>query len=684
MANIEEVLKESKERKAAVYGLGTETDRFLLEHKQEITVVGLLDGFREEGEIYGYPIIPIQEAVRQGVAFIIVVARPGSCKAIAKRIGDICRENDISLFDMRGRNLLAPQVISYDFTHINGKSKKQLFEKIERADIVSFDLFDTLLMRKIFCYIDIFMLLEKNLIDQGIHIPDFAKLRLHSEKELSKEDAPTLVEIYEEVLRRAGGSFLTAEELAEMEWEMDCSLLLPRTSVCDIFRDAVRKGKRVVITTDSYYRESQIRQMLAMFGLDGFDRLLVSCEHGTSKTRTLFGYLRDMNDGAAGRILHIGDNERADIECAEEYGIDTYRVYSSSDLFDMLGGLGVEKETKSLSDRVKTGLFLSRILNDPFVFEEADRKLIVSDAFDIGYLFCAPMIADFVVWLSERVRQEHIPQVLFCARDGFLAGRLFRRIDRKTKSFYFLASRTAAVRAGVEDDRDISYVDSMKFFGTEEENLRVRFAIEALDVRGENSRNRAILNRAEELRRNYRKYIGKLGITTDEMAMFDFVAKGTMQMYLRRLFPQHIKGFYFLQLEPEFMADKELDIESFYSAAERDTSAVFDNYYILETILTSPYPAVEEFDRNGNPVYSQETRSEQDIRCFKRAQEGIAAYFDDYIGILPEGERSQNKRLDEIFLSLINNVKITDEEFMALIVEDSFFGRMTAVADLIG
>ncbi len=41
--------------------------------------------------------------------------------------------------------------------------------------------------------------------------------------------------------------------------------------------------------------------------------------------------------------------------------------------------------------------------------------------------------------------------------------------------------------------------------------------------------------------------------------MFDFVAKGTTQMYLQRLFPQHMKGFYFLQLEPEFMAEKGLD-----------------------------------------------------------------------------------------------------------------------------
>ncbi|WP_026667948.1 hypothetical protein [Butyrivibrio sp. AE2005] len=63
------------------------------------------------------------------------------------------------------------------------------------------------------------------------------------------------------------------------------------------------------------------------------------------------------------------------------------------------------------------------------------------------------------------------------------------------------------------------------------------------------------------------------------------MAKGTTQMYLQKLFAQHIKGFYFLQLEPEFMADKGLDIEPFYSDEEKNSSAIFDNYYILETIL---------------------------------------------------------------------------------------------------
>lgn len=683
MEKIEEVLEKNKGKKCAVYGLGAETEKFLHEYGEVLTIAGILDGFREDGEIYGHPIISIQNAVAREVAFIVVAARPGACKVIAKRIGDICRKNNILLFDVKGKDLFAAQAISYDFNHITGEGKGSLLEKIEKADVVSFDLFDTLLMRKTLNYTDIFELLEIKLAEQGIHIPDFARMRLFSEKELSKERAPKLVEIYEEVLRRSGGSFLTAGELAEMEWELDCSVLLPRYSVCDIFTETISKGKRVVITTDSYYCENQVRQILSMFKLSGYEKLIISCEQGTSKPQRLFEFLKEMSDIDDRGILHIGDDETADVEYAEKNNIVPFRIYSGSDLFDMLGGLGVEKELISLSDRVKAGLFISRIFNDPFVFEESSRKLTVSDAFDIGYLFCAPVITDFSIWLSQKVRQENISQILFCARDGFLVGRLFRKIDRKIKSFYFLTSRTAAIRAGVENDEDISYIDSMNFSGTEDDNLRVRFGIEASDIQRNRSRNQVILNRSGMLRKNYKKYIEKLGIGMEEAALFDFVAKGTAQMYLKRLFEKHIKGFYFLQLEPGFMEDKGLDIEAFYSDEEKHGNVIFDYYYILETMITSPYPTIEEFDEDGNPVYSKEMRSVQDIRCLQRAQEGIESYFDDYIGILPVKERVQNKRLDEIFFSIMNSVWIGDEEFMSLKIEDLFFGRVIPITDVI-
>lgn len=678
---IEDLIDKYRSQKISLYGLGTETERFLNEYGGKISVVGLLDGFKSDGEIYGYPIIPISETPLKGVKLIIVVARPGSCKVIAKRIGDFCRDNDIALFDVRGRDLLTTSAVAFDFKNISGVSRDELMKQASNADVVSFDLFDTLVTRRVTSYTDVFDILDHQLHEMNIFIPDFAKHRLFAEKELSKDKPPRLEQIYDAVLRTVGGSFISAAELAKLEWELDFSLLEARETVKEVFGFFVSMGKKVVITTDSYYSKEQIAQILDRFEFSGYDDLLVSCEYGTAKTQDLFSVLSDKCSGQ--RILHIGDDEFADIDKAKSHGIDTFRIYSAADLFDALGGLGVENDIVSISDRVKMGLFMARIFNNPFCFEDEERRLSVRDAFDIGYLFCGAMISDFTLWMKECVDTQGYDHILFGARDGYLIGRLFRMADSTKNSYYFLSSRTAAIRAGMFSQEDIDYVDSMKFFGSPEDALRVRFGIKVDDVNSID-RSAMILDKAKQQRKNYHKYIDKLGIGSGELALFDFVAKGTTQMYLQKVFSQHMKGFYFLQLEPEFMADKGLDIEPFYSDEEKNTSAIFDNYYILETMLTAPYPQMEEMDKDGNPVFVEETRSEQDLRVFDRAQKGILKFFEDYLRILPESAWKENKKLDEKLLALVNRVQILDEEFLSLMVEDPFFGRMTNIKDVIG
>ena len=95
------------------------------------------------------------------------------------------------------------------------------------------------------------------------------------------------------------------------------------------------------------------------FGLENCDRVLVSCEYGTSKTQNLFKVLQDKYRGA--EILHIGDDEVSDIEKASANGIDTYQVYSGEELFDALDGLGMESNIATMADRLKTGLFISQM-----------------------------------------------------------------------------------------------------------------------------------------------------------------------------------------------------------------------------------------------------------------------------------------------------------------------------------
>ena len=98
----------------AIYGLGIETKKALAELENSYEIVGLLDSFNENGELYSKPIISFANAISKGVKLIVVVARPGSCKAISKKIGDLCKENQIALMDIRGNDLLVTNKITYN------------------------------------------------------------------------------------------------------------------------------------------------------------------------------------------------------------------------------------------------------------------------------------------------------------------------------------------------------------------------------------------------------------------------------------------------------------------------------------------------------------------------------------------------------------------------------------------
>lgn len=698
MSDLGKFFEEHKNKKIAIYGLGTESEKAIKVLEKDFEIIGLLDGFREEGNLYGKPVISLQDAMDEKIALVVVVARPGSCRAIVKRIGDICRKNNVALMDIRGKDLLAKKRVTYNFLQVSGETKAKLFEQIKEAEVVSFDLFDTLVMRQTVSSDDVSELVNCRLEEQGVFIKDFGRRRIASEKELSKDLAPTLTTIYEDMLAKLDNKSdvtdITAEELANLEWNIDYDLLVPRQEVCDIFRKTVADQKKVYVISDTYYSKEQLSEILLKCGITEYTDILPSSEYSTGKMQKLYRVLKDKE--CAKKYVHIGDDIVADIECAASWGLETFHIWSGIDLLEMLGNLGFTDYMEELSDRLKIGMFIARIFNSPFQFETQDKSIRISDAHDVGYLLCAPMICDFVHWFYRQVKEQNLENVWFCARDGYLIKKLYEHLltlfGEQNESVYFLTSRIAAIRAGMQSEKDIRYVDDMKFSGTLEECLLERFGIVKEEVEHTSVTGNEedllkyieiILEKADRERRNYQRYIDGIGLRKGDIAFFDFVAKGTCQMYVQRLVENHLRGLYFLQLEPEYMKEKGLDIQSFYLREELETSAIYENYYILETLLTAPHPSVSGFDGNGAPIYAKENRTFQDMECFRKVQEGVCEYFETYLSLCPKAAQRENKKLNEIFLSHIHGVQIMDAAFLNQKIEDPFFNRTTDMTDML-
>lgn len=687
MSDLSRMFQKYKDGPIAIYGLGTETEKALKEMDGEFQIICLLDSYRESGTQYGKPIISVRQAIEFQVKLILVVARPGSCKAIAKKIGGLCKNNQIALIDVRGKDLSDIKKPTFCFRGKEGITKRQFTELIKSHDVISVDLFDTLVMRQTLFPTDIFEIMDCRLKEKNIYIEDFCGKRLESEKYLSRYAAPTLTAIYEYMKDTYLMPDMVPDEMAGMEWEIDYGLLVPRQEMCGLIGKAFDMGKAVYIVSDTYYDRGQLIKILEKCNITFYTDIFASCEYNTGKTQRLFGKLKEKICHKS--CVHIGDDMVADIESAERNRITACYIHSGAELFEKTGYMGAWDDFKGLADRVKAGMFAARLFNSPFRFEEGEERISVRNAYDIGYLFFAPMISDFIIWLEGQIRHHKIQNVWFCARDGYLIKKLFDVLGKDVTSLYFMTSRIAAIRAGMENEEDIQYVAGMKFSGSLQEQLEERFGLER-EISAEGSSWNTLLDYRQEIlsnaagnRRNYQKYISGLPVKEGEIAFFDFVAKGTSQMYIGRMLENHLKGFYFLQLERDYMREKNLDIQPFYQAEETEHSAVFDDYYILETMLTAPMPSVVGFDENGEACYAKETRKEEDIECFLNAQSGISDCFQTYLSLCPVAERRINKKLDEKFLEMIHHIAILDRQFLGLKVEDPFFHRNTDVADLI-
>lgn len=670
--------------KIAIYDIGKETEKNIPEINEYVEIVGLLDGFRDNGNIYGYNIISLNKAIKIGIKAIIVIARPGSCRAIVTRIKDKCNENNIKIYDVYGNNLLEEKQSKCTLGKLKPYYKKDLMNKIEEADVISFDCFNTLITRQLFSRYDLFELLYNKLSLTEMSLKEFVNQRIKSEKSTAIGLAPNLKKIYEDCV------FFSGIDFAEEEFKIDKSVIIRREELVEVLNYCINKGKEAIVVTDTYYSEKQIKSILNDNSIYGIKKIYASSEYTRGKDTGLFDIVK--KDYPKKKILHIGDDYLSDYKSAIKSGINSYKIYSCEDLFYGTNFMPDVEPDMELDSKIKIGLFISNIFNNPFVFERLEKDICIQNNKTIGYSFCAPLIMDFVKWFEEKTRECNDCQIWLSARDGYLIKKIYEILYPNRKTHYVLTSRTAAIRAGTLSEDDIAYVDDMKFGGNMDLCLKKRFGIDVnkIDIKQIDDTQQGILKYKEIIigeawkkYLNYKKYLKKICEKNKNILFFDFVAKGTCQFFIKKMVPNKIKGLYFLQLEPQYMNDKQIQIESFFSEREKIKSTIYQDYYILETILTSFSPSVNEFNISGEPIYAEETRLKEDLDCIYEVQSGILNYIKDFIKIYPIEQLKINKKLDEQILSAIHNVNLNDCYFSKLKVEDPFFNRMTDIKQVL-
>ncbi|MCI8935279.1 MAG: HAD hydrolase-like protein [Lachnospiraceae bacterium] len=533
---------------------------------------------------------------------------------------------------------------------------------IEKYEAISFDIWDTLIARTVLQPEDVFSIVENRAKQMEIEVLDF---RMHRHEAVFQVVCanPNISEIYDALQKAANLSDSTKETLMQLEIQAESEVIVPRKAMVEVLNYAVLQGKRVNLISDMYLPGEVMESFLRQLGITGYENIFISCDYRRLKKEGLYSFYKEKVQ--AETYLHIGDNLDSDILAAEHWGMNAAFIKSGYRLLEESAFAEMLSQVKTHNERNMAGLFCVRVFNDPFI---GNGQIKISDVEDLGWLFIAPIMSAFMLWLEKEVQKEHFDGLLFAARDGFLIQKLYRQMQKKRlhatlpKGIFFLTSRALCTQAGIEDEEDILWLATVKFNGTAQELLRYRFFLTPEEIMSSNGETeniteyimrhkKEIFLRASENRRNYLLYMKNLGIEEGKKYIFfDFVSSGTCQYFLERFVPFEMKGKYFCRSVTE---DKKgsLKIDSFYinNGVEKADSLLYKNYRYLETIMTSPNPSLCYIDEKLEPVYDEETRNEEELQFIEKVHKSIEEYFGYFQGMCDWNEEINVKIAEELY-----------------------------------
>lgn len=619
----------------AIYGLGENT-RSILEGCPGFCVVALMDELREGEILWDLPVVSCVQAFNMGVRNIVIVARPANVKIVYRRISEECKRLEMKVYSLYGEELTAIADEYVCPSYYSKITEMQAIKLIDACDVVSFDMFDTLVARKVIDSNDIFCIVsERYGLGQG-----FYRERIIAERELNaKQSSVHLEEIYYRLIEKHVLSQDEALLAQKAEIIVEQENLYIRSSGKILFDLAKKKDKIICVSSDMYLSKDILAGFLQKLGFDGIDEIFVSSEEGVSKSNGLFDIIRKRYQGK--RVLHIGDNEEADIKAANINGCMAFWLPSGLKLLEDASFSYLLDIAKDKADQINLADFLKRELEDVFLFSKTKGKLAIKSAYYLGYTIFEPVIASFVDHMLAVIKANDIKLLLLGARDGWLIKLLldiyseYQCLGFQYK--YIYVSRAACTVAGLENVADIRLVAEMPFSGKDEELLQKRFLLAENEILQKESDESAedyilrhkkfILNKAHQYRKWYKQYADEAGfLKCGQVAFFDFVSTGTCQFWLEKILQKSIKGIYFKRIYD--IKKDNLQIESYFS--EGNTDSWFDeNYFLLEMFLAAQEPTLRYIGENGKPVFDEESRSDKVKNIIAEIQNGVLAAFKD-------------------------------------------------------
>lgn len=323
---------------------------------------------------------------------------------------------------------------------------EELAKRLARYDMVSFDVFDTLLLRPFDKPADLFYLLGDEL-----EYMDFKRIRMEAEwkarekkyKETGSHEV-TLEEIYDLLAEETG---IDKKQVMRREVELEKTYCFANPYMKKVTEELKKRKKRLLIISDMYLHTEQIRELLKGCGYEEFDAYYVSCDRGKSKSKgDLYREVKEQEEaryeekGKNGqkkelRLVHVGDNYVADIENARKQDFDTIHYVN----VNAAGEQYRAEDMSAITGSLYRGIVNTHIHNG---LKEYTRE------YEYGFIYGGLFVTGYCQFIHNYAAVHGADRILFLARDGDILRKVYHRLypEEEEKTRYVYWSRLAAAK----------------------------------------------------------------------------------------------------------------------------------------------------------------------------------------------------------------------------------------------
>ncbi|MER9851736.1 hypothetical protein NKJ55_31405 [Mesorhizobium sp. M0106] len=296
--------------------------------------------------------------------------------------------------------------------------------------VLSLDCFDTLLWRKTATPEDVFAMLADNPIARRLGIAPHQRVsaaeRAYQAKPL--ENGSGEIDISDIYRRFTSLSGEERELLAEAEIRTEMDVCFAFSPFVKLIRLAHTRGIKVIIVSDTYLREHELKRLLARHlpadVMEAISKIYCSVDYGTSKSHALFQIVAKECGVPAAQLLHIGDNDVADVQAPQKFGVRALHFLPfDHEVADLLRLQDAASSLIVLDQAAPEAVILPRY--SPFrpVFAAANLAPYAPETM-IGYMSFGPVLYAYARFLMDEVealrQQGKRVKVFFLLRDAYL------------------------------------------------------------------------------------------------------------------------------------------------------------------------------------------------------------------------------------------------------------------------